>query len=406
MSGEIDTSLLLTALRRRWWLVLISIVAAVAIAVGIGLTRERGFEATNVLLVQSPRYQWRFANEITAITDLRRDFQREVLAIARSDEIAQAAAARLQTSGADGAVTPHGLKNAVTVRAGDGNTIVVAATSNDREQAAAYASAWTQELISAARNVYGSVRDLAAFQAELETLDARLQAAENALAATRARTGLYANTNIPDEAMRASLNLQRLNQLNASLAEYLTALEAVRLIQDRLAQAGPGTDLAQLPWEMLSGPLFDQRAVLTADIARASLNDLARLAGLLRQEESALQATADSLASQAVQLQTALATDWQEYEDVLRRRNQARDAYQILARKVNELTLQERIDPSLLTIVGSAEPLVSQARAPMLGLAATAAVAGLIVGVLLAVWLEMAGRRKHASSYQPARQQA
>ena len=235
---------------------------------------------------------------------------------------------------------------------------------------------------------------MAAFQVELAALDARLQAEENALAAIRARTGVYGNTNVPDEAMRASLNLQRLNQLNASLAEYLAALETVRLVRERLAQAGPGTDLAQLPWELLSGPLFDQRAVLTADIARASLSDPARLAGLLRQEESALQATADGLASQAEQLQAALAADWQEYDDALRRRNLARDTYQILARKVNELTLQERVDPSLLTIVGSAEPLVNQVRAPMLGLLATAAVAGLIVGVLLAVWLEAASRRK------------
>lgn len=394
MSGEIDISLLFAALRRRWWLVLISIAAAVVIAVGIGLARERVYEATNVLLVQSPRYQWRFANEITAITDLRRDFQREVLAIARSDEIAQAAAALMQSDGAAETVTPQVLKSAVTVRAGDGNTIVVAATASDRELAAAYASAWTQELIKAARNVYGAVQDLAAFQAELAALETRMQAEENALAAVRARTGVYGNINVPDEAMRTSLNLQRLNQLNASLAEYLAALEAVGLVQERLAQAGPGTDLAQLPWELLSGPLFDQRAVLTADIARASLSDPARLASLLRQEESALQATVDALASQAEELQAALAADWQEYDDALRRRNLARDTYQILARKVNELTLQERVDPSLLSIVGSAEPLVNQARAPMLGLLATAAVAGLIVGVLLAVWLEAASRRK------------
>ena len=157
MSGELDISLLFAALRRRWWLVLISIAAAVVIAVGIGLTRERVYEATNVLLVQSPRYQWRFANEITAITDLRRDFQREVLAIARSDEIAQAAAALLQSDGAAETVTPQALKSAITVRAGDGNTIVVAATASDQEQAAAYARAWTQELINAARDVYGAV---------------------------------------------------------------------------------------------------------------------------------------------------------------------------------------------------------------------------------------------------------
>ena len=63
-------------------------------------------------------------------------------------------------------------------------------------------------------------------------------------------------------------------------------------------------------------------------------------------------------------------------------------------RKGNELQLQERADPSLLTVVGSLDPIVAHVRAPLLGLLATAAVVGLIVGVLIAVWVEVSGRRK------------
>ncbi len=396
MSSEIDFSLLKAALRRRWWIILLCVGVALAIGIGIGLAQEHGYEASNVLLVQSPRYQWRFANEITAITDLRRDFQREVLAIARSDEIARAAAEALQATGLGDEVTPQALKSAIAVRAGDGNTIIVSATANDPQQAAAFASAWTRGLINAARDVYGAVRDLAAFQAELQTLEAELRSQEEALAAIRTRTGIYGNISMPDEAMRPSANLQHLNQTNEILAEYRVALQHLRVVQQALAQAGPDTDLATLPWELLGGPVLSQRAILTPDIARANLDDPARLADLLREEEQAVQATADALAEQADQIQAALASDWQQFEDALRRRNQARDTFQILQRKVNELSLQERVDPSLLTFVGSAEPVVSQARAPLLGLLATFGVAGLIVGVLVAVWVEMASRRRAA----------
>jgi capsular polysaccharide biosynthesis protein len=394
MSSEIDFSLFIAALRRRWWIILLCLAIALAIGVGIGLAQARPYEAANTLLVQSPRYQWRFAGEITAITDQRRDFQREVLAIARSNEIAQAAVEALDAGGLEPATTPQALTSAVNVRAGDGNTIVVTATSDDAERAAAYARAWTEALMDAARDVYGAVEDLAIFQVERDLLEAELQTLESALAEARARTGVYSNSSVPDEVMRPSLNLQQLNQVNETLSGYLVAIQNLRLVQEALATATTETDLTQLPWELLGGPILNQRGVVSPDIARATLSDPARLAGLLEREASSLHATAGALENRADQLQAALAADWQDFEDVLRLRNQARETYQVVNRKVNELLLQERLDPSLLTIVGSPEPLVTHVRAPMLGLLATAAVAGLIVGVFLAVWLELSSRKQ------------
>jgi uncharacterized protein involved in exopolysaccharide biosynthesis len=393
MSSEIDISSFTATLRRRWWIVLLFTALALAIGLAIGLAQDRRYEATNTLLVQSPRYQWRYVGEITAITSQGRDYQREVLAIARSDEIAEAAAAALPAEDLAESVTPQALKSSVAVRAGDGNTIIVTATADQAERAAAYAHAWTEALIDAARDVYGAVEDLGVFQAELQELEVQLQSMEEALAETRARTGLYSNTNVPDESMRSSINLQHLNRVNETLAEYLLTLQNLRLVQRDLAQATSETDLAQLPWELLAGPLLTQRRVVTPEIARASLNDPAGLLDLLRQEENALQATADALGKEADQLQAALAADWQDFEEIFRERNQARDFYQIMFRKVGELLLQDRLDPNLLTIVGSPEPLVTHVRSPMLGLLATAAVVGLIVGVLVAMWTEMSSRR-------------
>lgn len=397
MSGEIDFSFLMAALRRRWWLVLLCVALGLAIGVGLGLLQGRRYEASNVLLVQSPRYQWRFANEITAITDQRRDFQREVLAIARSDDIAQAAATRAAPA-AQGNGTPQAMKDAIAVRAGDGNTIIITATSGDPEQAADYARAWTQALIASARDIYGSLQDLDSFEAELQDLEARLMQKEDALAEVRARTGLLNNSSLPDEAMKPSLTMQQLNALNETLAEYQLALQRLTYLQQELAQAAPDADLGQLPWELLAVPVLSQRGVLSPQIAQSTLTDPGRLASLLQQEESALQATADELSGEADQLSAALAADWKDYSNAARELSQARDLYQIVLRKVNELRLQERLDPSLLSVVGSAEPTVTHARAPLWGLLATTAVAGLIVGVLLAVLAERSGRKKAAAS--------
>lgn len=393
MSSELDLSFFIAALRRRWWIVLLCVLAALALALVLGMRQAQRYDASNTLLVQSPRYQWRFDNSITAITDQRRDFQREILAIARSDEIARNAAAALEAAGLTDPVSPAALQSAIMVRAGDGNTIVVTATATDPARAAAYASAWTEQLIASARDVYGAVQDLTSFQTELAEQQGRLQQMDEALAQARARTGLYSVTDPRDDAMRSSVTSQQLNLVNATLAQYLVDLGNLRYLREQLSQAAAGSDLTQLPWELLAGPVLSQRGVISPEIARANLDDRAGLESLLDQEEAALQATVDGLSSQADQAQMALAADWQDYERILRERNQVRDTYLILLRKVTELALQERVDPSLLSIVGSVEPLVTPVGAPLTALLVTAGVAGLLVGTLLAVWVEARNRR-------------
>lgn len=390
MSGELDLSLLLAALRRRWWLIALSVVVALAIAGLIGLSRDRHYEATNTLLVQSPRYQWRFTGEIVTVTDQNRDYQREVLAIARNAEVSQAATTALTATGQDAAA----LASSVAVRAGDGNTIIIAATTADPEQSAAFAKAWTQALVEAARDLYGAEADLSEFEAKLAKLDVELQQAEDALAVVRARTGLYNNANLPDEAMKSSIALQQLNLVNATLAPYLVALQTLDQLQTGLAAAATATERQQLPWELLDTPLLAERGRLSAAAARATLADPAQLTQLLQSEQAALQPAADALSAQATQLRGQLAMDWQQYENAFRLRNQIRDSsYSMVWRKVTELQLRDQLEPSLLSIVGSEDPIVTQVRASMLGLLATAAIAGLILGTLLAVWLEASKRR-------------
>lgn len=401
MSSELDLSFFIAALRRRWWIVLLCVLAALALALVLGMRQAQRYDASNTLLVQSPRYQWRFDNSITAITDQRRDFQREILAIARSDEIARNAAAALEVAGLTDPVSPAALQSAIMVRAGDGNTIVVTATATDPARAAAYASAWTEQLIASARDVYGAVQDLTSFQTELAEQQGRLQQMDEALAQARARTGLYSVTDPRDDAMRSSVTSQQLNLVNATLAQYLVDLGNLRYLREQLSQAAAGSDLTQLPWELLAGPVLSQRGVISPEIARANLDDRAGLESLLDQEEAALQATVDGLSSQADQAQMALAADWQDYERILRERNQVRDTYLILLRKVTELALQERVDPSLLSIVGSVEPLVTPVGAPLTALLATAGLAGLLVGTLVAVWAEARSRRRVSDQPDP-----
>ena len=58
-----------------------------------------------------------------------------------------------------------------------------------------------------------------------------------------------------------------------------------------------------------------------------------------------------------------------------------------MTNKVNEATIQDRIDPSQLTVVSEATPPTSPVQTRRMAQLAVAAVVGLIIGALLALWL-------------------
>ena len=386
MSQEIDLSFVFAALRRRWWVVAACMALALALAALLHFSQPDRYTATNTLLVQSPRYQWRFDNSVTSQTNLNRDYQREILAIGRTDEIAQSAAAAL--NGAATSAAAEEIKNAVSLRAGDGNTIIVSATASDPEQAARYARAWTEQLIESARTLYSTAQDLPAFQDELARTAAALQEAEDKLAAARSASGIFATADLPNDMSQSNASQMQLVEVNQTLAGYRNAIQTLRYLDQQVGQVAPPGDLTRLPWELLDTTPITLTDHLSAADARVLLGDPAGLQARLAAEADTLQAAADALASQADALRGQVAADWQAYEIAFRERNWQRDIYLALQRKVTELTMQGRVDPSLLTAVGSTEPLVTQVRSQLIGLAITAAVAGLIAGVLLALWLE------------------
>jgi len=394
MSSELDLSLLLRAVRHRWWVIGLVTAAALLIGAAVGLSQDRPYEAVNSLLVHAPRYIWRMTGEIVTVTDQNRDYQREILAIARNDEVAAAAVQALQAAGGP-AIDAETLKRAVAVRAGDGNTLVISASAPDEQQAATYATAWTSALIDTAGATYGVSKDLAAFEAELATLDAQVQEAENKLAEARLRTGLYATSGLPDEAVKSSPTLQTLSRLTTTLAEYRTGIVSLQLLQQALPAAATEEKTTLLPWELLDAPLFNGRGLTSATLSVTAQDSPEAALIILAGEEKALQATAASLETQVQQAQGVLVAEWQEIETLTRERMLVRDLQQEVYNKVNELRIEDRVDPSLLTVVGSGEPLVTRVRAPLFGLLATSAVIGLVLGWLAALWLE--ARRTPAS---------
>lgn len=389
MSDEIDLHAYLGALRRRWWLLLGGMLAALAITFAFGAVQQKHYQATATLIATSPRYQWRFDASILPYIDNRRDYQREFLVIGRSNRIATMAAEQLSASGALPAATPDDLLAAVTLRAGDASSIQVLATAGTPQQAAAIANVWADAFVQVARETTGVGAELENYQAELELASQRKQQAEANLAQVRSETGLFVQGISIDEEEITNVRRRQLVLTNQRLAEYQGDLDAVRLLAGEVSKTSDRDQLAGLPWELLAGPALAVRGQLTPDVALSLVDQPDELLARLQTEEQSLSGAIELLTSESQAVQTELAADWQRYDEARLQYDLARDSYNTMWRKVNEASVQGRIDPSQLSIVSAALPPTTPVQSRRMAQLAVAAVIGLIAGALLAVWLRM-----------------
>lgn len=400
MSDEIDLHAYLGALRRRWWLLLGGMLLALAVTFAFGATQQKHYQATATLIATSPLYQWRFDASILPYIDNRRDYQREFLVVGRSSRVATMAAEQLNASGEMPGATPDELLAAVTLRAGDASSIQVLATANTPQQASAVANVWADAFVQVAREVTGVGAELQNYQAELALADQRVKEAEQNLAQVRTETGMFFDSDFSNEQEIASVHRGQQALINQRLAEYLTDLDAVRLLAAEVPTAGSADALADLPWELLSGPVLAARGELTPELAQSLFDQPDQLLAALQAEEQSLASTVEALTSESDAVQSTMADDWQRYSTALRDFNLARSTYNTMWRKVEEASIQERIDPSQLTIVSEALPPTAPVQTRRMAQLAVAAVLGLIAGALLALWLGLRESRSPSPEQQ------
>ncbi len=387
MSEEIDLRVYAQALRRRWWIVAIFVVAAVAAAFVISALQPRHYEAVATLTATAPRFQWRFDMSVQPVVDTRRDYQREFLAIAKSNDIAVRAAELLSASEETSTMTPGTILSSIAVRTGDANTLLVTATADDPRRAATLANTYAQAFVEVGQRLSGVSADLASFRSELAIAEQEMIDAEQAATDARTATGyMVVSGSEPSSIELQNPALRQLDLKTHALAETRNDLDGIRYLVAQLEAAEPGADLSRLPWEMLDGPVLRLRGLISPTGALQSLDDPQALLATLRNEEAALAASADLLAQESATLTRQAAEDWRTYSKANRSFTQARDVYSILIRKVSEAEIQERIDPSQLTVVSAALEPTKPTQTRQLALYAAAGVIGLILGVIVALW--------------------
>lgn len=387
MTQELDFTFLRRALSRRWWLIVLLVVLAAAGAVLFGLVRPPVYQAQAQLLARAPKYQWRFNASVLPIVDERRDWRREFMLLGQTIQVARRVAEQVGDGAAGSA-----LLRRVSFRPDATDRIILEASGPTPQAAADLANTWSRVLQAAVSERYGTVTEAQTYADLRSKFEAQLQGAQSKLEAFKAQTGQSVGATESLEAAGLEPDQKELDSKARLLADYRVALDNVNRLAQEVADAQAGRRApSSIPWELLQDPILLQRAALKGDQLPAQ-SDLPAWAALLQAEAAGLQDLVNWLNDDVIRLQTQLAREDSELYRLTRERNLAAESYETVRRKLNEIEVQEAVDPVGIEILDAATPPEAPSSWPLTTRLAVAIVGGLVAGLWLALfWEYLAG---------------
>lgn len=384
MEEELNLWEHLGAIVRGWPLVVAGIVLAVLAAILMWALQPAQYRATASLLVTAPRYEWRFDTDIVPIVDTRRDWQGEVMALAKTRDVLAGALGRVPFS-PEQEPEPSELAAHVATRAGPAGLFYLTVTWSDPERARQLANALAQEVVARARLLYGGGDELALFEASMQAADARLQEAEAALQAFQSQTGQELLRKGFEGLVGYSTDERELDLLSDQLAAHRAALVNLDLLLEEgqriLAEGGSP---ASIPWQLAQTPVLATRELVTRTL---SLRDPQAVLRLLEDEREAVGAVAQKLEEQVLVRQGRQAQRAAEYNRLVRERDLAAEAYSTLTRKVEELRARQIAEVGNVQVVQEAAQ-AQKVQMSLLTVLGLGVVSGLCVGVVGALVAE------------------
>jgi chain length determinant protein EpsF len=414
-------------LRARWLVVLLAFAAVVVSVSALTLTAERQFTAAAsvVLDVKSPDAvtgamlagMMSPAYMATQVDIVRSDrVARRVVRALRIDQSAAARAQWMQATGGQGEFEgwiAGRLQGGLNVKPSrESNVIAIEYTAGDPAFAAAVANAFAQAYIDINLELRTEpARQFANFFDE-QTRDARqrLEQAQQALTAFQRRTGITAVDG------RLDVETARLNDISAQLS----ALRAQTTDSASKRRHENGETIAEVMQSPLVNGLRADLARREATLQELSVNfgpnhpqaqrvrsEIATLRTQLDAETQRIQASIDTTYTisrqRERQLEAALAAQRNRVLDLNRERDQiavlqrdvesAQRTFDVLAQRAAQTTVESRTTQTNITVLNPATP-PAQPSGPRVRLnIAIAVFLGALLGVVLAMGLELVSRR-------------
>ena len=370
MEDEMDLRVYINVLMRHWRLIAAVTLLTSVVALGVSFVSPAKYQATAMVLVTRPLYQFQFSTAIQNRSDNSNTLQsltgKAALDLATSDALLQ----QLLLQVGDRLSADE--RNLVALRemlkaktGGDPSIVNLSVTNRDAQRVAEIANTWANLYVRQVNDLYGKSADqLKFFEGQLAQAKNDLDAADQALVEFQKRNDL------------AILQAQ-LSAKQSALGNYLGMNESlvllqqnVKNLQDQLARrpadspSSLGDDLAQLMIQVSA--LSAQSSSLPIQLqmpSTGSLSDrtvgqqaayLADLAKTIESRQAEAKKQAEALPIEIRALQGQIQETSTEAARLTRQRDLAQTVYTTLAQKVKETQISAQDASGSVRLAGSA----------------------------------------------------
>jgi len=402
VEDEIDLRVYINILIRYWWLIVGLTVVAGVVAFVASLLMPAQYQATAVVVVTRPLYQFQLAPGIQNLPEGTAGTQvlsgKAALDLAVSDAMIQDL---LDQVGSD---LPAEERFLVPMRemlkaaqGGDASIIKLTVTNRNPQRVAKVANAWASLYVRQVNDLYGqSAEQLKFFESQLAQAKSDLDTADQALVDFQKRNDA------------AILQAQLTAKQNA-LANYLSLneslkllLQNVRSLQDQLARQPAndpstlGDDLSTLSLQVnalnaQSGIPIQLQLPSTGTLSNKTVGQqaayLADLAKTIEAKQTEVKKQADAAPTEIMALQGRIQESNTENARLTRQRDMAQNVYTTLSQKVGETRIVAQ-DTSGRVRLASAAAVPEKPLGGKLKNTAIAAALGLFLGVVAAFAIE------------------
>ncbi len=402
MDEEFDVGRIISFLIRHWkWIAGSAILAALA-ALIISLIMPPQYEATALITMARQRYQLQFDPRITTVTDPQaQQPNRSLPELAMADSLLSGVIGQLHDQLPPADRTLVNFERQVSARAGtDPSLIRLSATSDDPRQAQTIANTWAKGYVAYVNDLYQlGPSDEAFFVTQTVEARSTLEAAEQALIDYQGR-----NPGALVDAQLTSKQAALANDLSNNRTIALIIQDA-RSLQQQLARQKPDSSTAladELAALYLQVDALNSQTTVpiqlqiggSGPLATRTTSEQASLLGTLvdvlqgKSKEIDQQITAlgpDILALQQQQQQAQV-----ELDRLTRDRDVARDTFQALARKLDEVKVSAHEDTGPVQLASEAALPTEPIGPRKVVTTALGALIGLILGIGAAYLKDMA----------------
>jgi uncharacterized protein involved in exopolysaccharide biosynthesis len=383
VEDEIDLRVYINVLIHYWRLIVgLTIVAGVAAFV-VSLLLPAQYQATAVVVVTRPLYQFQLAPGIENLPESAAGTQvlsgKAALDLATSDATIQQL---LDQMGNDLPLEEQSLvpmrEMLKAAQGGDASIIKLTVTNRDPQRVAKIANTWASLYVRQVNDLYGqSSEQLKFFESQLAQAKSDLDTADQALVDFQKRNDasvLQAQLSAKQSALSNYLNLNESLKDPSTLGDDLSTLALQ--VNALNAQSGIPIQLQLPSTGTLSNKTVGQQAAYLADLAKT-----------IEAKQTEVKQQADAAPTEIMALQGKIQESNTENARLTRQRDMAQNVYTTLSQKVGETRIATQ-DTSGRVRLASAAAVPEKPLGGKLKNTAIAAILGLFLGVVAAFAIE------------------